>query len=89
MEQHQTGPFVMRGTCRKCGGSGKIITDPCDTCEGKGLTRQMKSVAIAVPAGIMNDQTIRVTIGNSEVFVSVRVLESENFRREGDNILWF
>merc|ERR1711976_212283 len=87
VEQIQTGPFVMRGTCRKCGGSGKIILQKCDTCGGQGLSKQKKSMAIGIPAGIENGNTIRVMMGRVEVFVTCNVLASREFKRDGWNVL--
>lgn len=87
VEQVQSGPFVMRGTCRKCGGTGKIIINKCNTCGGHGLAKQKKSMAIAIPAGIENGQTVRVLMGQVEVFVTVNVLESREYKREGWNVL--
>lgn len=46
-----TGPFVMRSTCRRCGGRGSIITTPCVVCRGTGQTKQKKTVMVPVPAG--------------------------------------
>lgn len=86
VEQMQSGPFVMRGTCRKCGGSGKIILNKCTTCAGSGLSKQRKSVAIAVPAGVEDGQTLRMVIGKIEVFCQISVLSSRDFKRDGDNI---
>merc|ERR1712066_190732 len=83
VEQVQTGPFVMRGTCRKCGGSGKVIIRKCKTCNGVGLSLQKKSMAIAIPAGVENGQTIRVMMGRVEVFVKINVLASREFTRDG------
>ena len=82
----QSGPFVMRGTCRKCGGSGKVILNKCTTCTGTGLSKQRKSVAIAVPAGVEDGQTLRMVIGKIEVFCQISVLSSRDFKRDGDNI---
>lgn len=45
------GPFVMRSTCRRCGGRGSIITTPCVVCRGTGQTKQRKTVMVPVPAG--------------------------------------
>lgn len=87
IEQHQSGPFLMRGTCRKCHGTGKVITELCGTCNGKGLTQQAKSIAIAVPAGVQDGQTIRVQMNRTEIFVTVSVMASEVYKREGDNVL--
>jgi len=87
VEQIQSGPFVMRGTCRKCGGSGKIIINKCNDCGGHGLSLQKKSMAIGIPAGIENGQTVRVIMGRNEVFVTVNVLESREFSRDNFNVL--
>lgn len=86
VEQIQTGPFVMRGTCRKCGGSGKIILQKCGTCGGGGLSKQKKSMAIGIPAGIENGNTIRVMMGRVEVFVTCNVMASREFKRDGWNV---
>lgn len=50
-ETINTGPFVMRSTCRRCGGRGSIITNPCVICRGAGQAKQKKRVMIPVPAG--------------------------------------
>lgn len=50
-ETINTGPFVMRSTCRRCGGRGSIITNPCVVCRGAGQAKQKKRVTVPVPAG--------------------------------------
>ncbi|KAJ8786602.1 hypothetical protein J1605_006091 [Eschrichtius robustus] len=50
METINTGPFVMRSTCRRCGGRGSIVTSPCVVCRGAGEAKQKKKVVIPVPA---------------------------------------
>lgn len=50
-ETINTGPFVMRSTCRRCSGRGSIITTPCVVCRGAGQAKQKKRVVIPVPAG--------------------------------------
>ncbi|CAB3379737.1 Hypothetical predicted protein [Cloeon dipterum] len=51
METVNTGPFVMRTTCRQCHGTRKFIKFPCTECHGKGNTVQRKRVTVPVPAG--------------------------------------
>lgn len=50
-ETVNTGPFVMRSTCRRCGGKGTVISNPCHSCRGRGQTKQKKTVMVPVPAG--------------------------------------
>lgn len=86
MEQVTQGPFVMRSTCRKCGGNGKLVTHPCTKCRGKGEVLQTKSLNVPVPAGVENNQTVRMRVGTREVFITFRVSPSPIFRRQGADV---
>ncbi|KAJ7989311.1 hypothetical protein DPEC_G00303230 [Dallia pectoralis] len=86
METVNTGPFVMRSTCRRCSGKGTVISTPCKTCNGTGQTRQKRTVMVPVPAGVEEGQTIRMPVGKKEVFITFRVQRSPVFRREGADI---
>lgn len=86
METISTGPFVMRSTCRMCHGTRMYVRHPCTKCEGKGQTVQRKTVAIPVPAGVEDGQTMRVQVGQRELFVTFRVAKSDYFRRDGADI---
>ncbi|KAH0518316.1 dnaJ homolog subfamily A member 3, mitochondrial [Microtus ochrogaster] len=85
-ETINTGPFVMRSTCRRCSGRGSIITNPCVVCRGAGQAKQKKRVTIPVPAGVEDGQTIRMPVGKREIFVTFRVQKSPVFRRDGADI---
>ncbi|KAM6352698.1 dnaJ homolog subfamily A member 3, mitochondrial isoform 1-T1 [Alca torda] len=86
METINTGPFVMRSTCRRCGGRGSIITTPCVVCRGTGQTKQRKTVMVPVPAGVEDGQTVRMPVGKKEIFITFRVQKSSVFRRNGADI---
>ncbi|XP_023024518.2 protein tumorous imaginal discs, mitochondrial isoform X1 [Leptinotarsa decemlineata] len=86
MESITTGPFVMRSTCRYCQGTRMYIQNKCVECQGKGSTVQRKKVTIPVPAGIEDGQTVRMSVGNKELFVTFRVDKSDYFKRDGADV---
>jgi len=81
METISTGPFMMRSTCRMCHGRGTVIKDPCRECKGTGVVRKRKKAVVPVPPGVEDGQTVRVAVGQKEVFVTFRVTKSDYFRR--------
>ena len=46
--------------CPDCNGTGKIIKDKCPNCYGTGYTSSKKKIAVTIPAGIDNGQSIRI-----------------------------
>ncbi|CDW57040.1 protein tumorous imaginal discs [Trichuris trichiura] len=86
METFSQGPFIMRQTCRRCFGTGQYNKTPCLECEGTGNTVQRKTVAVPVPAGIEDGQTLRIQVGKKEVFVTFKVSKSSTFRRDGADV---
>ncbi|KAG7222539.1 hypothetical protein INR49_031654 [Caranx melampygus] len=86
MESINTGPFMMRSTCRRCGGKGSIITTPCALCRGSGQTKRRQTVTVPVPAGVEDNQTVRMSVGTKEILLTFRVQRSPVFRRNGADI---
>jgi molecular chaperone DnaJ len=92
-------PFgqMVRGTaCDVCGGSGKVPQTPCESCGGSGRTRQSRTSAIEVPAGIEDGQRMRISgAGHAgepgapagDLYVEVRVAEDERFERDGTDLV--
>ncbi len=81
--------------CPDCRGTGKVIPTPCQRCKGKGKVRRSFTVKVTFPAGIDNDQTMRVrgegcTGSNGgpsgDLLVTVRVKKHSNFTRQGQNV---
>ncbi len=54
------GTTIREGICNTCGGTGKRIKEKCAQCSGKGYTRVTKTVTVKVPAGIDQDQVLRM-----------------------------
>ena len=82
-------------TCSRCGGSGKIITEPCQKCHGRGKVRVSKRRTVRVPAGIDNGQvlTIRGQGGLGEhggapgdLLIVVSVRPHKLFKRRDENL---
>lgn len=48
------------GVCRNCGGKGKVVKEKCPNCKGSGLKTVTTKIKVKVPAGIDNEQTIRL-----------------------------
>ncbi len=48
------------GTCRTCGGKGKIVKNKCPNCHGTGLKTTTSKIKVKIPAGIDNEQVIRL-----------------------------
>ncbi len=46
------GRSIRQTACPDCGGVGKIITDKCPSCKGKGVQRKETSVTLTIPAGV-------------------------------------
>lgn len=52
------GQIQTQQVCNNCHGTGKIIDDPCHTCNGKGRIRHTVEREIEIPAGIDDGQTV-------------------------------
>lgn len=85
-QRFQQGPFMMQQTCSACSGSGKIIRNKCTPCGGTGKTEQPKEVSIDVPAGISENERIKVFQHGHEIYVTFDIAKSNEFTREGLDI---
>ena len=67
-------------------GKGTTIKNPCTECRGKGVTQKRQKITVPVPAGIEDGQTVRMPVGNREVFITFRVEKSNYFTRKGADV---
>ncbi len=81
--------------CPECPGPGKLIRKPCQRCKGKGKVRRSFTTKVKFPAGIDDDQTLRVggqgCSGNNggpsgDLLVTVRVKPHKIFKRQGQSV---
>ena len=91
------GQTVTYSTCQQCGGEGKIISNPCRTCNGTGLVRQRETIKVKIPAGV--EAGMQLTIQgeghaaknngiNGDLLVVIEEQEHPNLKREGNNLFY-
>lgn len=68
--------------------AAKGVTKDVEVIEVDRLgNRQKRVLQVPIPAGVADGQTLRMSLGqNREVFITVRVEESDYFRREGYDV---
>ncbi len=89
------GAISSTKVCPHCSGKGKIIKNPCNSCRGIGRIRSQKTVSVDIPAGIADQQTIRLGSQgdcganggpSGDLLINVNVKPHTLFRREGYDI---
>ena len=55
----QQGFFSVARTCPVCGGTGSLVTHPCQKCKGEGRQAADHTINVTVPAGIEDRMRIR------------------------------
>ena len=91
------GQTVTYSTCQQCGGEGKIISNPCHTCNGSGLVRKRETIKVKIPAGV--EAGMQLTIQgeghaaknngiNGDLLVVIEEQEHPNLKREGNNLYY-
>ncbi len=89
------GQFMTATTCDRCGGEGRVVTDPCPTCRGRGRSTHTRKIAVTVPAGVDEQSTLRLTGQgeqvrngiNGNLFVGLRIKPHKELGRAGKQIL--
>lgn len=91
----QQGFFSVQQTCPHCRGTGKMITDPCGTCQGEGWVRKENTLKVKVPPGVDNGNRIRLSnegeAGENggppgDLYVEIHVKQHPIFERDGNNL---
>ena len=86
------GTTIREGACPRCGGTGKLIKEKCEECNGKGAKKVQSQVRVKVPAGIDDGQTMRIKgEGNApmgqgvsgDLNVKISVASHPIFKRDG------
>jgi molecular chaperone DnaJ len=90
------GQLVREQVCEVCGGEGRVPSEPCRECGGRGRRAVRRTLAVDVPAGIADEQRIRLAgRGHAgerggppgDLYVLVSVSEDERFLRDGNDLV--
>lgn len=90
------GFFRIQQTCRSCGGSGAIITDPCPNCSGNGRVSAKRTLEIAIPAGVDEGTAVRMAgegeagsagTPRGDLYCVIRLKEHTLFQRDGQHLI--
>src|SRR3954465_7008991 len=82
--------------CDVCHGEGKIPSEPCENCDGRGREVRRRTLRVDVPAGIGEGQRIRLSgRGHAgerggppgDLYALVRIQPDERFLRDGDDLI--
>jgi molecular chaperone DnaJ len=90
------GQLVREHVCEVCGGEGRVPSETCTACGGRGRRAVRKTLDVDVPAGIADEQRIRLSSRGhagerggppGDLYVLVRVAEDERFLRDGNDLV--
>ena len=91
----QQGFFSVQQTCPNCNGKGKIVSDPCTSCHGRGRKEETKTLSVKVPPGVDSGDRIRLS-GEGEagmdggpagdLYVQMAIRPHAIFERDGNNL---
>lgn len=90
------GFFSITRTCPKCKGAGRVVTNPCRDCSGRGTVKSKRELSVDLPPGVDTGSRLRIP-GEGEpgmgggprgdLYVLVEVEPDEIFSREGNDII--
>lgn len=92
----QQGFFLIERSCPTCGGSGRIVKNPCKLCQGAGRVQRDRTLNVTIPAGVEDGTRIRLSgegeaglrgAPSGDLYVDVGVRPHAIFQREGPNIM--
>lgn len=91
----QQGFITIQQTCDKCNGQGSSIKEICSTCNGKGRIKSEKTISAKIPAGINDDDKIKLTeegeAGKNggtpgDLYIQVKIKKHDIFIRKDSDL---
>jgi molecular chaperone DnaJ len=89
------GNMVAQVPCTACRGRGYTLSETCSACKGQGRVRRREKIQVNIPAGIDENQLLRVSgMGNlgpggpGDLFVRPHIHPHHHLKREGSNLIY-
>jgi len=89
------GQFISTAPCVRCGGTGKVVRNPCKTCHGRGRTEQKRKMTVKIPPGADDGTRIRYSgMGEAgerggpsgDLYIYIGVAPHDVFERHGADL---
>ena len=100
VQQQQQSFFGVVNTvaeCPTCGGTGKVIKEKCEKCNGFGRIRKKSTIELSIPPNIPEGTKIRYSnYGNAginggaigDLIVTVHYKHDKRFKKDGINLIY-
>ena len=89
--------FNVTAQCKRCGGTGKIVTTPCSNCAGKGTVVASRTISVKIPPGSDTGTILRLAgLGEAgtnggppgDLYVVLQVQPNPMFERKGRDVIY-
>tara|TARA_Y100000310_G_scaffold335593_1_gene418012 strand:+ start:4040 stop:5164 length:1125 start_codon:yes stop_codon:yes gene_type:complete len=89
------GYFQQTAPCHYCKGEGEVPNQTCSDCQGEGLVRKKKQIEVTIPAGVENNNRLRVSGegepgdkggSSGDLYIFLYIKPHEVFKRIDNNI---
>jgi molecular chaperone DnaJ len=91
------GRFAYTAVCPRCRGKGKLSTNPCHECHGRGRIHKRRKIEVSIPPGV--DENFSINLqgeGDAGVqgglpgnlSISITISDHRFFKRDGSNIIY-
>ena len=84
-----------KSTCKRCGGTGHVSSEPCRSCMGTGRKDATKTINVKIPPGAKNGQTLKLKCmgepggtgcEKGDLILNLKVSQHAVAKRRGDDI---
>ncbi len=90
------GSLITTSTCQNCQGTGVIVKEPCEKCNGKGYIKVKRKISVDIPSGVNDNDSLRISgQGNSlgassipgDLILNIKVKPHLQLKRDGNDVV--